>query len=203
MNETIDFFKYKGLLAELESIKGKKKPVHDFIKKLYKLFDEFYLSPSCNQETEQTARYIFMLVTKAITYDGSINTVNSKIIWNLKNLANQLTNCSILTAENVLETYEHYPDCIDFRSFSIEDLLKHDKLIDKLGTKRTYMSYYSIKETKSISKEKEIIKLVLLRNNPKSLLGNSILSNRTHVEEALKEVQDIVNVLQPILKETK
>jgi hypothetical protein len=201
MAETIDLFKYKALSAELESIRGTKKPIHDFIKKLYNITDKLYFGNTATPETEHSARYVFMLLTKAMTYDGSVRGVNYVIRDRIRQLADLLTKYSVLTADNVLETYKHYDEIINFRALTVEELLKIDKLIDKLGLNRVYVPLYMLNEIKFLNNEEEFAKIILLNNNPNSLLGQSIKSAPKNLINATGQAQDLVNLLNPILKE--
>ena len=42
--EYVDHFKYMGLLAELEKVKGTKKPLRDFVNRVYDLSNKFSLN---------------------------------------------------------------------------------------------------------------------------------------------------------------
>ena len=66
--EYLDHFKYMGLLAELEKVKGTKKPLRDFINRIYELSQEFSLNHK-GQKTPESARYCFMLASRALYYN--------------------------------------------------------------------------------------------------------------------------------------
>ena len=66
--EYLDHFKYIGLLAELEKVKGTKKPLRDFVNKVYDLSNEFNLTHK-GEQTPESARYCFMLVSRALYYN--------------------------------------------------------------------------------------------------------------------------------------
>lgn len=201
MTETIDFFKYQALLAELERIKGAKKPIHDFIKKLYKLANSFSYYNTEYVHQPQTLRYAFMLATRAMKYDGSTNSIKVSVRNSIDTVPYNLFRNFWVTPENVLETFEYYTSIIEIRPASVIELLKVEPMIELLELPRISISYYSINELSQVMGSKQIVKLILLKNNPDSKLGISITSDDKQLAKDLLTLQDLVSTINPILKE--
>lgn len=202
MSEVIDTFKYNALLAELESLKGKKKPVQDFIKKVYKLSNSFrYFDESYNKQP-QTAKHALILATKAISYDSSKRPLKQKIKSSIEELANLLINRCIVSPDEIEEVYKYYVDAIHLGPNDLDELLKQDKLVEKLDEKTIpiYLSTYTIKELRALSNMNIVARAYLLTNNPNSRLAKLLTSKTKHAEtKAFEEMQNLIHALQNIL----
>ena len=79
--EYLDYFKYMGLLAELEKVKGTKKPLRAFVNRIYNLSNNFTIS--CRGErTPESARYCFMLASRALSYSTGNIIIKDPFIVN-------------------------------------------------------------------------------------------------------------------------
>ena len=130
--EYLDHFKYMGLLAELEKVKGTKKPLRDFVNRIYELSDGFSINNK-GQNTPESARYCFMLVSRALSYNAGNIIIKDKLIRDLKTLSKTLLTSGALTPENVLETYEFWDDKLDIDIRNLKDLLTLEPIIAKMN----------------------------------------------------------------------
>ena len=130
--EYLDHFKYMGLLAELEKVKGTKKPLRDFINRIYELSNNFSTTHN-GKKTPESARYCFMLASRALSYNTGNIIIKDKLIRDLKTLSKTLLTSGALTPENILETYEFWdnPLYIDIRN--LKDLVTLEPLVAKLN----------------------------------------------------------------------
>lgn len=205
--EIIDFFKYKGLLAELESIKGTKKPIHDFIKKVYKLSNEFsYYNKDTFKEQPDTCRYAFILVTKALTYDSSVNSINQKIKSDLYKLANSLISRECVSADNMAETFEFYSEKVYFCPYTLDKLIDYIPLLEKLEIQNItlnvdYVNEFSIYDNSSLAIHKYMNNLL----GPDNIVSK-ILEQKSSTEEdfdkLLKKAKQLLEINKTILKDS-
>ena len=130
--EYLDHFKYMGLLAELEKVKGTKKPLRDFVNRVYDLSNDFTIS--CRGEkTPESARYCFMLASRALSYNTGNIIIKDKLIRSLKNLSKTLLTSGAVTPENVLETYEFWDKNLDIDIRYLKDLSILEPIIAKMN----------------------------------------------------------------------
>ena len=130
--EYLDHFKYMGLLAELEKYKGTKKPLRDFINRIYKLSQEFDLNHK-GQKTPESARYCFMLVSRALSYNTGNITIRYDLIKDLEILSKSLLTSGAITPENVLETYKFWDEKLYIDIRYLKDLLTLEPIIAKMN----------------------------------------------------------------------
>lgn len=202
MSEVIDTFKYNALLAELESLKGKKKPVQDFIRKIYKLSNGFRYFNELYIKQPQTAKHALILATKAISYDSSKRPLKQEIKSSIEELANFLIARSIVSPDEVEEVYKYYVDTIQLVPNDLDELLKQDKLVEKLDEKTIsiYLSTYLIRELRALSNGDIAARAYLLANNPNSRLAKILTLETKHSEtRAFEEIQNLIRSLQNIL----
>lgn len=202
MSEVIDTFKYNALLAELESLKGKKKPIQDFIKKVYKLSNSFRYFDESYKKQPQTAKYALILATKAISYDSSKRPLKQEIKSSIEALASFLINRCIVSPDEVEEVYKYYVGGIQLGPQDLDELLKQDELVEKLDEKTIsiYFSTYSIRELRALSSGDIVARAYLLTNNPNSRLAKLLTSKTKHAEtKAFEEMQNLIRTLQNIL----
>jgi hypothetical protein len=139
----IDYFKYKVLLSELEDKKDTKLKISRFISKVFELSD----SLSTISTNKDSTRYAFILITKAISYNQSANKCKKEIFKQVESIAKYLLNWSVLTEDNILETYEFWDQTLNFIPAYLADLLKIESLMGILKGKHTYsISCYNIRE---------------------------------------------------------
>ena len=130
--EYLDYFKYMGLLAELEKVKGTKKPLRDFVNRVYNLSNEFSLTHK-GEKTPESARYCFMLVSRALSYNAGNIIIKDKLVKDLKTLSKTLLTSGAVTPENVLETYEFWDNKLDIDIRNLKDLLTLEPIIAKMN----------------------------------------------------------------------
>ena len=130
--EYLDYFKYMGLLAELEKVKGTKKPLRDFVNRVYDLSQEFSLNHK-GQKTPESARYCFMLVSRALSYNTGNIIIKDKLIRDLKTLSKTLLTSGAVTPENLLETYEFWDKSLSIDIRNLKDLLTLEPIIAKMN----------------------------------------------------------------------
>ena len=130
--EYLDHFKYMGLLAELEKAKGTKKPLRDFINRIYELSNNFSTTHK-GEKTPESARYCFMLVSRALSYNTGNIIIKDKLVRDLKTLSKTLLTSGAVTPENVLETYEFWDRNLSIDIRYLKDLLTLEPLVAKLN----------------------------------------------------------------------
>lgn len=193
--EAIDLFKYKALLAKLEPLKGKKKPVQDFIKEVHKLSNKL-----SNKDQPKTQMYAFILITRAMKYDGSARPIKWEIESYIRPAAERLIRSSVINSENVAEVFKYFTGTLNVYPNSTEELLRIDTFIDKLSIK--YNLYYCYtKELKLTDYPQQVAKLILLSNNPDSTLAKTITDKPEHTEEVIKTLQQTIDLYLRILNE--
>lgn len=130
--EYLDYFKYMGLLAELENVKGTKKPLRDFVNKVYDLSNGFSTSHK-GESTPESARYCFMLASRALSYNTGNIVIKDKLLRDLKTLSKTLLTSGALTPENILETYEFWYKSLYIDIRYLNDIYILEPLIAKLN----------------------------------------------------------------------
>ena len=130
--EYLDHFKYMSLLAELEKVKGTKKPLRTFVNRVYDLSQEFSLNHK-GQKTPESARYCFMLVSRALSYNTGNIIIKDKLIKDLDTLSKTLLTSGAITPENVLETYEFWNEKLYIDIRYLKDLSTLEPIIAKMN----------------------------------------------------------------------
>lgn len=131
--EYLDHFKYMGLLAELEKVKGTKKPLRDFVNRVYELSNNFSTTNK-GESTPESARYCFMIASRALSYNTGNIIIKDKLIRDLKTLSKTLLTSGAVTPENVLETYEFCDKNFNIDIRNLKDLVTLKPLITKLNS---------------------------------------------------------------------
>ena len=160
--EYIDHFKYMGLLAELERVKGTKKPLRDFINRIYKLSQEFSLNHK-GQKTPESARYCFMLASRALSYNTGNIIIKDKLIRDLKTLSKTLLTSGALTPENILETYEFWDEKLYIDIRYLKDLLTLEPIIAKMNPDDITLYVGLLSEFFMYSSTEKVVSLYLKR----------------------------------------
>ena len=198
----INEFKYAILLAALEKIKGTKRPIDEFIKKVYTEAD--------NSATIDLAslRYAFMLITRAINYRGAITQCNSTIRNRLDSIANILSD-QVITTDNVLQTFEFWPNSICFKPKTLTDLKRIDGIMRILKEQKLKYTMYDwhILETKHLEHAKRNFSIKMFVT---STIGTDspILATLPSLTSSfdptllIADIEETINNLQAILKET-
>lgn len=202
--EPIDYFKYKALLAELETKRNSKNPVTGFISKVYKLSNEL----SSNTDFRETTRYAFMLITRAIKYSNAARKCTIEIERRLEDTAKAMLRWGIITPNNILETYEFWSHELTFTPEHLQQLNCIEKMLQVLEGKYSYyIKFYYIKESDILGFEStSITKFYLLSSIGENSLILEYLnkSNKRHVLETNKLIpalEEQIERFQLILKE--
>jgi hypothetical protein len=127
----LDDMLYAVYLAKLESMKGTKKPLVDFIKKMAEDTNNFY-----NLTYRQ-----FQLVTRAIHYCTARNTMSANLS---DRLSARLTNIirESATEENILDLLEHWTSRIIFAPCTMEQFICADRMYNIVRTKRPNLNIH-------------------------------------------------------------
>ena len=198
----INEFKYAILLAALEKIKGTKRPIDEFIKKVYTETD--------NSATIDLAslRYAFMIITRAIDYSRAINKCNSVIMKRLESVADTLSD-QVITTDNVLQTFEFWPNDVCFKPKTLTDLKRIDgimRILKEQKLKYTMYDWY-ILEIKHLepSERNFSIKMFVtstIGTDSPILAALPLLTNNFDPTLLVASFEETVNNLQSIIKET-
>ena len=130
--EYLDHFKYMGLLAELEKVKGTKKPLRDFINRIYELSNNFSTTHK-GEKAPESARYCFMVVSRALSYNTGNIVIRDKLLRDLKILSKTLLTSGAITPENVLETYEFWDEKLYIDIRYLKDLSILEPILAKMN----------------------------------------------------------------------
>ena len=206
--ETIDFFKYNGLLAELENIKSfksTKKPIQEFISKIYELANKFNSYDKNYIEQPETLRYSFMLVTKAMSYYTSKNNIKHNIIRDINISSRYLINKKFITPEQVTETFKYYNERVHLLPNSIKQLLELIPYLKVLGPDRVILNLSIINEFKIFPQtEKSIVIYFDKLLGPGNIISKC--SNLTILEsdkqQSLNQVKDLLDIYNTLLKDS-
>lgn len=200
--EPIDYFKYKALLAELNSNKDSKVGMTKFINKVYKLSQQLIFTNGFKEST----RYAFILITKAIHFNRSIRKCPGIINGRLDSVSNSLINSTVITADNVLETYEFWKSSLKFIPNNLTDLNRIETILQtSLSTNSHIHLYtYNIKELYAFSGNIELLTkiYVLTTIGQESLILKYLKSACVFDESVISSLEATINNLQLILKET-
>lgn len=200
--EPIDYFKYKALLAELNSNKDSKVGMTKFINKVYKLSQQLIFTNGFKEST----RYAFILITKAIHFNKSIRKCPGTINDQLDSVANTLINSTVITADNVLETYEFWKSSLRFIPNNLTDLNRIETILQtSLSTNsRIYLYTHHIKELHAFFENLELLTkiYVLTTIGQESLILKYLKSACVFDESVISSLEATINNLQLILKET-
>jgi hypothetical protein len=144
-----------------------------------------------------------MLVTRALTYDGSVKPIKNLILRQLKVLTNLLLSREIVTKENIVETYEFCTGTIDISPSSLKQFFILDDIVQPLTDKKFYLSFWGTKELKLFSDSKQAARVFLKKHNPDSLLLDYITFDQKEHDKVIAEMQEFNNLYTPILKDLK
>ena len=176
--EYLDYFKYMGLLAELEKVKGTKKPLRDFVNRVYDLSNDFTISHR-GEKTPESARYCFMLASRALSYNTGNIIIKDKLIRSLKNLSKTLLTSGAVTPENVLETYEFWDNKLDIDIRNLKDLFTLEPLIAKMNTDDTTLYVGLLSEFFMYSHTEKAVSLYLKKAlSPNNAISSILDKNR-------------------------
>lgn len=202
----IDEFKYLALWTALEKIKGTKKAISEFIKKMYA--DTNNLSGS----DINSLRYAFMLITRAIEYSTALNKCGRVIKTRLENVASILTHH--ITAENVIQTFKFWYEYLSFQPKSLSDLKRIDVVLrtikqsSNLERKIEYSIYdWYILEIRHLDMAKRDFALRMFINSTigtDSPILEKIPNTKDNFDHTIliASLEETVNNLQTILKGT-
>jgi len=202
MTEAIDEFKYKVLLAKLETLKGLKKPVHDFIKLVYDMSNNLKRYNVKGEEHPQTQVHAFILITKAMTYDGSASPIRKGITNSVEATARNLFKLSQVTLDNVQEVFQFYKSRIHLSPSNLAEFYKISDLFDVLKPTSFNVSNWDIKEAKIFSNTDAVAQLYLKNHNPNAfLLQDYFKCKDSKLEKAKQQLSEFNTTLTNLLRD--
>ena len=195
--EQMNEFQYQMFLATLESIKGTKKPIKDFITRVLNFTQSSY------RDSIETKTYKFKLITRAVHYSSAQQTTTHEVFKWIENTATILANSK--KKNSYLETpevFEFYFDTIILNPRTTQELLEADLKVTLCKDKHFDLRTYNITEFKPFSKPSVLVYLFLKQNAP-----NSTMFNRTNhptpsiksINEAIAELRETHSVLHNML----
>lgn len=206
--ETIDFFKYKSLLAELENIKSfksTKKPIQEFISKIYELSNKlnYYDNNYINQP--ETLRYSFMLTTRAMSYYTSKNNIKHSIIKDINFSSRYLITKKFITPEQVTETFEYYNEKVSLTPDSIKQLLEWIPYLEALGPDKVALTLYAINEFRIFSQtEKSIVIYFNKLLGPDNIISkcSNLTISESDKQKSLNQAKYLLDIYNTLLKDS-
>ena len=160
--EYLDHFKYMGLLAELERVKGTKKPLRDFINRIYELSNNFSTIHK-GEKAPESARYCFMVVSRALSYNTGNIIIKDKLIRDLKTLSKTLLTSGAVTPENVLETYKFWDKNLSIDIRYLKDLITLEPILAKMNPDDITLYTGRISEFFMYASTEKVVSLYLKR----------------------------------------
>lgn len=186
--EDIDDMLYAVYLHKLESLKGTKKPLVDFIKEMAENSNNFH-----NLTYRQ-----FQLVTRAIHYCSAVNPLSVSLLNNLSTrLITIIRNNA--TEENILELLEHYKKRVLFHPSNIEQFIHADKMYNILLTERPDLSTgFSISNTAILDRFRFLAYTAIHKHNPhsKTLLLFNERASKDELDKAKAYLADLTELLE-------
>lgn len=173
--EELDEFKYQVLLNKLELIKGTKKPIRDFIKQVMELSNQLESYNNKYQSQPNTLRYAFILITKAISYDGSKTQVPQTILNKVYYTSRVMIKNKYIAPEQVKQTYEFFKEELDITFYSLKEVIDLLPYLEQFSEDKISVNADYIQEFKAF--KSSIIALILYLNN---LYGSSNIISRIH-----------------------
>lgn len=194
--EQINEFQYQVLLATLESIKGTKKPIKDFITKVFNFTQSSY------RDSIETKTYKFKLITRAVHYSSAQQATTHEVFEWIEKTATILANSKEISYLETPEVFEFYFDTIILNPRTTQELLEADLKITLCKDKYFDLRTYNIIEFIPFSKPLVLVYLFIKHNAP-----NSTMLNRTNhptpsiksINEAIAELRETHNVLHNML----
>ena len=204
--EYLDHFKYMGLLAELERVKETKKPLRDFVNRVYNLSNNFSTTHK-GEKTPESAKYCFMLASRALSYNTENIIIKDKLIRDLKTLSKTLLTSGAITPENVLETYEFWDNLLYIDIRNLKDLVTIEPLVAKLNPDNITLYTGLISEFFMYSNTEKVVSLYLKRvlspdNSISSILDKKIGDlNKSEQADIRRQALIMIERHTQILKE--
>ncbi len=187
MNEDLDDMLYAAYLAKLESLKGTKKPLVDFIKEMANDTYDFY---------KLTYRQ-FKLVTIAVNNCTAIKVISSDLLHNLQRRLTTLIR-DYATEENILDLLEFYKTDLRLEPTSIEQLIVMDKLynIIRINRPELEISFYT-GNVPLFNRFPYLVYTTVHKYNPDSLLlkRTSRSTSQAELAKAKKYSTELVELL--------
>ena len=184
--EQINEFQYQVLLATLESIKGTKKPIKDFITRVLNFTQSSY------RDSVQTRAYKFKLITRAVHYSSAQQATTHEVFKWIENTATILANAREISYLETHEVFEFYFDTIILNPRTTQELLEANLKVTLCKDKHFDLRTYNIIEFRPFSKPLVLIYLFLKQNAP-----NSTMFNRIHITEpSIKSINEAIAELR-------
>ena len=186
--EELDDMLYAVYLAKLESLKGTKKPLVDFIKETAETTSNFY-----------TLTYRqFQLVTRAIHYCSAVNPISVNLLDNLSTRLIYIIRNNA-TEENILELLEHYKKRVLFHPSNIEQFIHADKMYNILLTERPDLSTgFSVSDVPIFNRFRFLAYAAIHKHNPHS--KTLLLFNKRATKDELTRAKAYSKALMELLE---
>jgi hypothetical protein len=176
-------------LAELEKIKGTKKPVSEFIKNIH---GKYYSRYIVNYD-DDTIRYLFMLLTKALSYSTAKHPTTKLILSDVGYIAGILLGRSVVTKDNIKETYEFYQSRLNFAPNNLKETSR-DLELAALSGKSFYVHHHGISEFAGFN---AIHRGLLFNMYALYVLGGDIPKHIIlNIPTESEEVQELLDLIQ-------
>lgn len=186
--EELDDMLYAVYLAKLESLKGTKKPLQDFIKEMAKQTNDFYtLTPRK-----------FKLTTMAIHHCSAVRPVSYDLYDNLKTRIPTLLR-NYATEENILDLLEFYTGNINFYPTTMEQFIFMDKLYNIVKLSRPELSIeFQFYGVPLFNKFPYLAYGAIHRVNPNSLTLSQMgrRTSKTDLEKAKAYSEKLISLLE-------
>lgn len=186
--EDLDDMLYAVYIAKLESLKGTKKPLQDFIKEM--------------QETTRDFRKLtyrqFQLVTRAINYCAAANPIKNEPNRLLQNRLTIMLRESA-TEENILDLLEFYKGTIEFSPYTMQQFLLMDKLYNIIRPhKPERLIYFKTYNVPIFDKFPYLAYGAIHKVNPNSLTLSQMgrRTSKTDLEKAKAYSEELISLLE-------
>lgn len=188
MNEELNDMLYTVYLAKLESLKGTKKPLVDFIKEMAESTNSFY---------RLTYRQ-FKLVTIAVNNCTAIKVISSDLLHKLQRRLTTLIR-DYATEENILDLLEFYKASVRLEPTSVEQLIFMAKLYNIIQAHRPELEIsLHTSKVSVLDRFPYLVYAVVHKHNPDSLLLKSLSRkgiSQTELATAKKYSTELVELL--------
>ena len=194
--EQIDEFQYQMFLATLESIKGTKKPIKDFITEVFNFTQKSY------NDSIQTRVYKFKLITRAVHYSSAQQATTNEVFKWIEYMAGILANSREISYLETPEIFEFYFDEIMLNPGTTQELLEADLKVTLCKDKYFDLNPYSIKEFKPFNRPPVLVYLFLKHHAPNSIMFSKTNYTEPSIEDinkAIAELRETHNVFHNML----
>lgn len=187
MNKELDDMLYAVYLAKLESLKGTKKPLVDFIKEM---------ATNTNDFSSLTYRQ-FKLVTIAIHNCIAVNIISPILLNKLQQRLTMLIRICA-TEENILDLLEFYKNTINFSPTNLEQFIYMDRLYNIVRSNRPELKINFHTNNVSLFNRFSYLRYAAIhKHNPGSLyLKQLIKASETELAKAKEYSIELIELLE-------